>query len=551
VTATWRHRVLAFLLLFVARVASGQTLTGTVRDSASHDGIPGAVILLLADTTTVARAITNELGQYRIVRPASAGRMRVVRIGFRPRSIDLRQLPANATTVNVDMPSITTMLEPVHVTAAPGCPRRSDQDAAFALLEQARAGLLTTVVARETNPASMVRLTFERSMDGNTDRILRQTVRVDSSDGVNASFEAARSASEFVKRGFVEDSAGITIFYGPDADVLLDDAFVAGYCFHLGEHDASRPQQIALVFNAADRRSNRIDIEGTLWVDTAARALRDLDFQYRGLDRDISAVHPGGRTSFREMPNGTVLIDRWVLRLPTPHREPSGSAVRRAARYDATETGGEVARASWSTGELWFARLGSLRAKVLDSLGKPVTAAVVRLEGTGYVARPDSTGVATFDALLPGPYYITVVDSAVAAMGMAIRSSASLIAARDSTLEASIVIPRPDQYARIGCAANKYTDELTPWLVIHIVYPNDRPARNAHWQLSRDIRGGTQVVERGVADTDGIVHYCARMVRDDIVDISAWRDRETMNSSLEREISKPGTIVTIQLPPPS
>ena len=93
---------------------------------------------------------------------------------------------------------------------------------------------------------------------------------------------------------------------------------------------------------------------------------------------------------------------------------------------------------------------------------------------------------------------MTVIDPAVAVMGMAIRSSASLVAARDSTLNASIVIPRPEQYARIGCAANKYTDEPAPWLVIHLVYPNgDRPARNAHWLLSRDIRGGTQVIERG------------------------------------------------------
>ena len=241
----------------------------------------------------------------------------------------------------------------------------------------------------------MVRLMFERAMDGNTDRILTQTVRVDSSDGVNASFEAARSASEFVKRGFVEDELQITIFYGPDADVFYRRRIFSRVLLSPRRPRPSRPRQIALVFNAADRKSNRIDIEGTLWVDTAARALRDLEFQYRGMDRDISAIHPGGRLSFREMTNGTVLIDRWVLRLPTPHRDADGKPDRHALRYDATETGGEVGRAGWSTGELWFARLGSLRAKVLDSLGKPVTAAVVRLDGTDYVAKPDSTGAPT------------------------------------------------------------------------------------------------------------------------------------------------------------
>ncbi|MEO9034949.1 MAG: carboxypeptidase-like regulatory domain-containing protein [Gemmatimonadaceae bacterium] len=538
---------IALLLSFVARILSAQTLTGTVRDSASREPIPGAVILLLADTTTVARAITNELGRYRIARPASASRMRVVRIGFRPRAIDLRQVPSE--TIDVDMPSITTMLEPVQVTAAAGCPRRSDRNMAFALLEQARAGLLTTVVARETDPASMVRMSFERFMDSN-DRVVRQTVHVDSSDGVNASFEAARSASEFVKRGFVSDSAGLAIFYGPDADVLLDDAFVAGYCFHLGDADPARPHQVALVFNAADQKKGRIDIEGTLWVDTAARALRDLNFQYRGMDRDVSAIHPGGRTSFREMTNGTVLIDRWVLRLPAARRNEEGRQMR-GVRYDATETGGEVARASWPTGELWFAKLGALQAKVVDSAGAPVTNAVVQLDGTNYSARPDSAGVATFDALLPGPYFVMVVDSAVASVGMSIRSSAPLVAARDSTVHASIVIPKAGQYAGAGCVANALTDEAAPWLLIRVNNPNDRPARNAHWRLSRSLRGGSEAVEQGRADADGVVHYCMKMARDDIVLITAWRDRQSVNSSLEREISRRGTIVTLVLPPPN
>ena len=50
--------------------------------------------------------------------------------------------------------------------AAASCPRTPDATAALALLEQARAGLLAIVIAREANPATLKHLVFERTMDG-------------------------------------------------------------------------------------------------------------------------------------------------------------------------------------------------------------------------------------------------------------------------------------------------------------------------------------------------------------------------------------------------
>ena len=79
---------------------------------------------------------------------------------------------------------------------------------------------------------------------------------------------------------------------------------MTAYCFHIADSDPARPNQIGLGFVSGTRRSNRIDIEGTLWVDTVARALHDIDFRYVGLSRRVEAVGSGGRISFREMPNG-------------------------------------------------------------------------------------------------------------------------------------------------------------------------------------------------------------------------------------------------------
>ena len=97
--------------------------------------------------------------------------------------------------------------------------------------------------------------------------------------------------------------------YGPDADVLLDEGFSNGYCFRVADSEGARPNQVGLGFSAADRRKGRVDIEGALWIDTVAHVLKDIDFRFVAFRRVYGEVEPGGRVSFREMPNGMVLIN--------------------------------------------------------------------------------------------------------------------------------------------------------------------------------------------------------------------------------------------------
>src|ERR1051325_5905442 len=271
-------------------------LRGPVRNSTSRQPIPGAVLMLLDQSGAVlGRNITNERGEYRIVLSTGMQRMRVVRIGFRPKEVPLPSASGAHEAVELDvvMRALPTLLEPVRVLAGAHCPRRSDEATTFALLEQVRAGLLSIVVARAANPAALVRLTFERAMDASGDRIANQTVRIDSTESATTSFNAAHTATDFIQRGFMTDSAKQQVFFAPDAEVLLDEGFAAGYCFRIIDPDRRRPNQIGLGFSAGDRRRNRVDIEGTLWVDTVARALRDIERRYVGLDRRIEAMRPG------------------------------------------------------------------------------------------------------------------------------------------------------------------------------------------------------------------------------------------------------------------
>ena len=85
-----RRALVVGLLLSAARLAAAQELRGTVSDSASRQPIPGAVLLFIDATgQTIGRNITNERGEYRAVLSPEIRRMRVLRLGFRPRDVSV------------------------------------------------------------------------------------------------------------------------------------------------------------------------------------------------------------------------------------------------------------------------------------------------------------------------------------------------------------------------------------------------------------------------------------------------------------------------------
>lgn len=100
-------------LTISSRLATGQELRGTVRDSASRQGISGAVLMLLDSAGTVrGRNITNERGEYRVVLSGGMSRIRFVRIGYRPRELSLPPVSAPGARVDATMAPIPAFLAP-------------------------------------------------------------------------------------------------------------------------------------------------------------------------------------------------------------------------------------------------------------------------------------------------------------------------------------------------------------------------------------------------------------------------------------------------------
>jgi hypothetical protein len=534
--------------LAYSRGAGAQELRGLVRDSVSRLAIPGAVVTLLDSAAApAARTTTNERGEFRaVLLTDGARRVRVVRLGFRPAEVAVPRARDGAIQLDITLVAIPMSLQPVHVTASPRCGRRSDHTLALGLLEQARAGLLATVVARSEKPARMTRLRATRRMAGSSDRIVHQRVRIDSAGRTFGSFGAARSAVDLVTLGFTADTAGGSMYFGPDAEVLLDDGFANGYCFRVMDPDRARPNQVGLGFSPADRRRGRVDVNGALWIDTVARALVDIHYQYVGMDDRMKPFKPGGRIFFRTMPNGVVLIDQWSIRIAGV--EPTG-----LRRLYGAEVWGELARANWPDSTTWQSSLGTLRLRLAYDDNTPATGTIVRLDDTDYQGVADSTGTVEIPDLIPGPYRVTIVDPDLASLDVAVAQPLEFTAVRDSTTVARLAVKGALEYVsqrcRAGGASLARGEEVirgSAWILGRITNTDGEPIEGATWSLSyRDFLGERRIFENAAVGSDGIFQFC-QLQRGETVVVDV-RAKGMTDASATATLTRQPTVVNLTM----
>ena len=412
---------LAACLNVAAAPLRAQIYQGFVRDSVSGAAIPGVVVSAVDSAgRPVFRTLSGQDGAYRLMVPASATHLRVQRIGYRLRDLRITPSPDEETaSLDIRLVALPSLLEPVRVFGTAACPRRRDNAQAQALYEQARAGLLATVVAREANPASVVRYLYDRPVTTWPDSAPVRLM-IDSTQGTTTSFKTVFSGSELVQYGFKRRIGDQWQYAGPDAEVLLDEGFANGYCFSIANRDRSRRSQIGLSFAAADKQRGRVDIVGTLWIDTIARALRTIEYKYTGAEGLAQFLDTGGRTSFMEMPNGVVIVTQWSVRLlgQSVDSVTDGFGNRRAVRgIVQNEGGGYLARATWPDGTRWVAPMGTARLQLFLNDTTPLVATDIRLDRTDYHAASDSSGRVTFADLFPGRYRLTVRDTLIEELG--------------------------------------------------------------------------------------------------------------------------------------
>jgi hypothetical protein len=419
---------LALLALVLApHGATGQrVLRGTVLDSAHAVGLPGAVITIVDSSgATGARTISDATGRFAITVPARASTLHLIRIAYRPRDLPI---PVTNTALELVMSRIPPILDAVRVSDRELCPGSADRGPAFQYWEQARAGLLAEVVAREANPANATTITYERR-ERLGDGLVRRQVQTSRSGRTTRPFLSPESAPTFARRGYMLEQGGERLFAAPDADVLLDESFAATHCFHLQTADAAHTGQVGLAFTPVpDRPDSLVDIAGTIWIDRTNPSLRSFDFRYTNLEPAASRIPTGGHIEFRSVANGVSFVERWALRLAIlgPGQRafrPSTNGPGRSSRMsrddlvaqEVQETGGQVLQAAWLDGTIWRDSTTGIRGLVTQRDDRPIDHALVTIIGTSDTVETDGRGEFTLHSIVPGKYMIEVVDTTLAA----------------------------------------------------------------------------------------------------------------------------------------
>ncbi|MEP7002098.1 MAG: hypothetical protein ABI969_16535, partial [bacterium] len=238
-----------------------------------------------------------------------------------------------------------------------------------------------------------------------------------------------------------------------------------------------------------------------------AHTLKDINFRFIINPHVPGMPDQGGQVSFREMPNGMVLIDRWLLRLAVAHLDTSyvnGMEVRRF--YFASDVGGEVARAVWPDGSAWKASLGTVQLHVVTQHGEPARTAIIRLDDTDYLGSPNAKGDLEITDVLPGPYNVVIIDTALAPMGISLGTGLKLYAQRDSTIRAPLIEPPADAFLKKHCAPSTERH----WVIARVNRTDGASVVDGTWELGEDFGTSLEYMyAKGRTGLDGEFGFCS------------------------------------------
>jgi hypothetical protein len=395
---------------------------------------PASGIIVVASDSrgaTVARALTAARGQFAITLP-SPGRyaFALLRIGYRPTRIPEMAVAAGATeVVRFVLADQAVVLSSVNVRERETC--RVNADTGFMVArvwEEARKAMLTTQLSADEAPLFAEWIEYDRMLDS-TARLVREQ-RVHTSRNPTTHAFRSRPAAQLDSTGYVVADSSGTMYFAPDAEVLLSESFAAGHCFRLvsAPPSADGRELIGVGFQPTRDRRDKREIEGTLWVDRTTAELRALEFRYTNMPDLARAAAAGGRVEFLRLPGGSWLVSRWHVRMPrvgAPSKS-SDNGLRKVIMSSSTAvlrgiqiTGGEVTRVTRHDSLVHQASGPSitLQAVSRDAL-LPSGGATLMLEGTDYAATADSAGLIRLSPVLAGRYRARVSTPLMDSLGM-------------------------------------------------------------------------------------------------------------------------------------
>ncbi len=392
--------------------ASGQVVRGKLVDATSGAPIGSAVIRLVdRGGATLARALTRAGGTFDLRAPAPGSyRLRAERIGYGTAASDAFDAAADDTLFVPISASVQAIsLDGVVAEADNRCRVRPEEGLAVSKVwAEARKALATAAWTRERGFYRYELETVERSLGPDGRRVLSETRTRERS--FRGSPYVSRPARELVEEGFARLTPSESVYWAPDAAVLLSDAFLDTHCLRLESDEERAPGSIGLAFEPVGGR-RLPEIAGTLWIDSRTSRLIRLDYRYRNLNLPdaLARADAGGTVSFRALPDGTWIVDSWRIRMPRGGARPDPlSGGMRNVLEGLSVRGADVVRVHGEDGPLVEEedRGGRIAGVVFDTLRAGLEGARVFVDGSGVEAVTGADGRFVLSRLDPGVYAV-------------------------------------------------------------------------------------------------------------------------------------------------
>lgn len=439
---------LGLACLVPASPLGAQVVRGRVLDSLSRAPLGASFVVLLdARGVEVDRALTTSTGTFRLeARAPGAHRLRSERIGYRLAVSSPIAVPASGTvSYTFHITPVPLVLSAVEVRAEQECALNPDQaQATLQVWEEIQKALAATAWDGTQELARYRNYNYERDLSANRRRVTREAGKV--VEGVADQPYVSLPAEWLAREGYVVSIGDDELEYTlPDANVLLDDAFLSTHCFHVVRDAHNKPGQIGLAFAPVEGH-DAPDIRGALWLDEATSELRTLEASYTRLPTGLEDDRAGGTVAFLRLPSGAWIVQRWELRTPMVRMRRQSVGLRDRGRLpEATvvgwrDFGGEVLEVNTADGTIYPANLGHVAGTVFDSTRRgPLAGATVALGGTGFSTVTDSAGAFHIAVPLEGEYAVALshpwLDS------IAYRLDRTVELTRGSTQSVALAVP--------------------------------------------------------------------------------------------------------------
>lgn len=544
------------LCVFLAATAGAQSLRGRV--TLGPTAVPAVGVVITATDSAgrfVGRTLTTDGGSYHLTwsQPMHV-RLRVVRIGYRPFDTPMLRIgPDSSVVYDIVVPEIRVVLDTVRVRGKSICQESRDGSRAFDAWQQARSGMIASLVTRDARTLSFTLVRQHRVTNPGRRRILRQTAWTLS--GASAKPWISPSADSLAEHGYIHDAPdGGAIYFAPDLDVLVSDRFAADHCIRLTE--GSDASLLGVAFEPVTTSGQRAGLAGVFWLHRLTSELRSVDFRYTNVSLAQERAGAGGVLEFLRLPTGQWYISRWAIEMPTVRRlvRNLGAGLRGATTSLETQVtaihiaSGHLAVIRNGRDTLWSQPPVALVGKVFDQeTGKPYPGALVTLPALSKSTETGANGEFRIEGLLPGSYLVRVLGHTNAGWQAPPLDTTLHLSTGEEAFR--IAVSTPASMLRALCGDRRRDRGALVGRALAGDVPLARHPVTIKWTEYVIASGAVHSVARSVvvsSDSSGAFHSCD-LPGQTLLTVTAEHDRRVISSEVRIGDGETATYVELQL----